>query len=49
MRLVTTKDEIEENLALFENYLCEGTAEEQLFCHELIRKGRCFIAYQING
>lgn len=48
MPTVTTKNEIEENLKLFEDYLCEGTDDEQLFCSELIRKGSCFIAYKIG-
>lgn len=49
MTVVTSITEIEENLGLFENYLCEGTDEEQLFCSELIRKGSCFIAYEIGS
>ncbi|MGK9419379.1 HNH endonuclease [Pseudomonas cedrina] len=49
MTVVTSITEIEENLQLFEDYLCEGTDEEQLFCSELIRKGSCFIAYEIEN
>ncbi|WP_339456405.1 HNH endonuclease [Pseudomonas sp. EA_65y_Pfl1_P120] len=49
MTVVTSIIEIEENLQLFEDYLCEGTDEEQLFCSELIRKGSCFIAYEIES
>jgi hypothetical protein len=49
MPIVTTKNEIEENLKLFEDYLCEGTDDEQFFCSELIRKGSCFIAYKIGN
>lgn len=49
MTVVTTKNEIEENLKLFEDYLCEGADDEQIFCSELIRKGSCFIAYQIGS
>jgi hypothetical protein len=49
MTVVTSITEIEENLQLFEDYLCEGTDEEQLFCSELIRKGSCFIAYETEN
>ncbi|SFW78581.1 hypothetical protein SAMN03159439_04805 [Pseudomonas sp. NFACC04-2] len=49
MTVVTSITEIEENLQLFEDYLCEGSDEEQLFCSELIRKGSCFIAYETEN
>jgi 5-methylcytosine-specific restriction protein A len=49
MDVVTTEDEIRENLAIFENYLCDGSEEEQQFAYNLIRRGSCFIAYQIDG
>ncbi len=49
MTVVTSIKEIEDNLQLFEDYLCEGTDEEQLFCSELIQKGSCFIAYKVEN
>lgn len=49
MDVVTTEEEIRENLATFENYLCDGTEDEQQFAYNLIRRGSCFIAYQIDG
>ncbi len=47
MDVVTTEEEIIENLATFENYLCDGSEDEQQFAYNLIRRGSCFIAYQI--
>ncbi|MBA1245968.1 HNH endonuclease [Pseudomonas luteola] len=48
MVVVTAQDEIIENLRLFEDYLCEGTDDEQLYCSDLIRKGKCLIAYKVG-
>jgi hypothetical protein len=49
MDVVSTEEEIKGNLAQFENYLCDGTDEEQQFAYDLVRRGSCFIAYQIDG
>lgn len=49
MTVVKSISEIKENLQLFEVYLCEGTDEEQSFSSELIRRGSCFIAYEIEN
>ncbi len=49
MRAIETEEEIKENLSTFEDYLCEGSYEEQQFAHDLIRRGSCFVAYQINS
>jgi 5-methylcytosine-specific restriction protein A len=49
MDVVSTEEEIRENLAQFENYLCDGTEEEQQFAYDLVRRGSCFIAYHIDG
>lgn len=49
MDIVTTREEILENLQTLENYLCEGTEEEKAFAINLIKKGACFITYQVNG
>ncbi|WP_222931720.1 hypothetical protein [Pseudomonas sp. WS 5013] len=48
MVVVTAQYEIIENLRLFEKYLCEGTDNEQLYCSNLIRKGKCLIAYKVG-
>jgi 5-methylcytosine-specific restriction protein A len=47
MDTVSTKEEIRNNIELFEKYLCGG-AEEQKFVHSLIGKGKNFIAYKID-
>ena len=49
MDIVTTEADIKVNLATFENYLCDGTEDEQQFANALIRRGSCFIAYKIDG
>lgn len=49
MDVVTTEEEIRDNLAKFENYLCDGSEDEQQFAFDLIRRGSCFIAYKIDG
>lgn len=49
MELITTEEEIKDNLATFEDYLCEGTDEQRQFAHNLIKGGSCFIAYEIEG
>lgn len=49
MNVVSTEEEIRDNLAQFENYLCDGSEEEQEFAYGLVRRGSCFIAYTING
>lgn len=49
MDVITNVGEITENLATIENYLCEGSREEQDFAVTLIKKGVCFITYKINN
>ncbi len=49
MELVNTALQVKENLATFENYLYDGSADEQQFAYDLIQRGSCFIAYQVNG
>lgn len=49
MDVICTVAELEENLRTFELYLCEGTSEEQQFAHDLIIRGSCFVAYQVDG
>ncbi len=49
MEVVITEEDIRENLSKFENYLCDGSNEEQQFSYGLIQRGSCFIAYEIDG
>lgn len=49
MDVIRTEDEIEENLRRFEEYLCEGEDEVQQFAHELVARGKCFVAYQVDS
>jgi predicted HNH restriction endonuclease len=49
MDLVSTKEEIINNLLQFDKYLRYGTDEEKEFICDLIGGGRNFIAYQIDG
>jgi len=49
METIEIKDEIIENIERLEKYLCEGTDDERSFAIELIKKGRCFVTYQVNG
>jgi 5-methylcytosine-specific restriction protein A len=49
METIEIKEEIIENIVKLENYLCEGTDEERSFAVNLIKKGRCFVTYQVNG
>lgn len=48
-QLVKTKEEIENNLIKFEDYLCSNNTEESTFAYELIKKGHCFIVYTSNN
>ena len=48
MNLISKIYDIEKNLDLFEYYLCEGNEDQQRFAIELIQRGSCFIAYEIN-
>ena len=49
MDVVNSKEEIEHNLSLFEDYLCRSSPNKQKFAFSLVQKGRCFIAYEIAG
>lgn len=49
METIESKDEIIENIERLEKYLCEGNDEERYFVIKLIKKGRCFVTYQVNG
>lgn len=49
MEAIKIKDEIIENIERLERYLCEGSDDERSFAINLIKKGRCFVTYQVNG
>lgn len=46
MRLITSEKQLVSNLEVVENYLAEGKAKEKQAITDLIRKGRCFVAYK---
>lgn len=48
-KLIENQNELLENIRLVENYLCEGNIQERDFAISLIKKGRCFVAYRVNG
>lgn len=48
MNLVADISQIEWNIEMLENYLVDGTDEEKEAVRSLIRRGRSFIAYQVN-
>ncbi|WP_230374455.1 HNH endonuclease, partial [Vibrio cholerae] len=48
-RVIDSINQLESNLALFEKYLSEGTEEEQWFVYELIKRGTCFVSYDVRG
>ena len=49
METIEFKEEIIENIERLEKYLCEGKDDERDFAIKLIKKGRCFVTYQVNG
>lgn len=49
MNVIKTKDDIIQNIQLLEKYLCEGNEDEREFAINLIKRGRCFVAYKVNG
>lgn len=49
MQLIKTIEQLINNIETVERYLIEGTDEEQLFIRDLIRRGKCFVAYQVGG
>jgi 5-methylcytosine-specific restriction protein A len=50
LKVITSIEEIEQNLSLFEDYLCGDVSDEaQQFAYGLVKKGACFIAYKINS
>ena len=49
MKLINKIEQLIENISTVENYLTEGTVEEQAEVSDLIRRGSCLIAYEING
>ena len=48
MKLISNLEQLIENINTVENYLTEGTEEEQIEVSNLIRRGSCLICYQVN-
>ncbi len=49
MKVIDSINQLENNLALFEKYFSEGTEEEQRFVCNLIKRGTCFVSYDVGG
>ncbi|HTA63017.1 MAG TPA: HNH endonuclease [Bacteroidia bacterium] len=48
MRLINTIDQLKKNIDRVENYLTEGDESEKTEISKFIKRGTCFIAYQID-
>jgi seryl-tRNA synthetase len=48
MKLVSKIEELKDNIETVENYLTEGNDEEKKYIVNLIRLGKCFVAYSVN-
>jgi predicted HNH restriction endonuclease len=49
MKLINTKRQLLSNIRTVEHYLADGKDEEQLAVRELIRRGKCFVAYEVKN
>lgn len=49
MQLIKTKEQLVNNIDTVERYLIEGNEKEQQFIRDLIKRGKCFVAYQVGG
>ena len=49
MEVIESKEQIIQNIFVLESYLCEGTGKEKLFATNLVKRGRCFLAYKVDG
>jgi len=47
--LVNSLDDLLDNIETLENYLIDGSNDERLYASNLVKRGTCFIAYQIKG
>lgn len=48
MRAIEYETQLLVNIEAVENYLVEGNESEQKEIRDLIRKGKCFVAYKVN-
>lgn len=48
MQLIKTKLQLIKNIETVENYLIEGIEKDQQFIRDLIRRGKCFVAYHVG-
>src|SRR5690606_32182586 len=49
MKLVSNLEQILQNIETVENYLTNGNSDEQFKIATFIKRGTCFVAYQINN
>lgn len=48
MRLITNEKQLVANIETVEKYLVEGSESERTFIRDLIRRGKCFVAYEVD-
>lgn len=48
MRLITNEKQLVANIETVERYLVDGNESEKAFIRDLIRRGKCFVAYEVN-
>lgn len=49
MKLITSKEQLIANIETVENYLADGKTDDRTTMFELIRKGKCLVAYKIKN
>jgi len=49
MKLITTMEQLNKNIATFDNYLIKGTFEQKDWAKKIILNGICFVAYSMNN
>ncbi len=49
MNPITNQEQLIKNINSVENYFIEGTEVEKKIISDLIRKGKCLVAYKVNG
>lgn len=49
MKLVSKLEQLEQNIETVENYLTNGNSDEKFKVATFIKRGTCFVAYQINN
>ena len=49
MKLINDKPQIESNIRTIENYITDGTDVQKVEVLELIRRGKCLVAYKVGN